>query len=81
MLRSAGIFSHLLQWRNIFSLRKPPQKEAARRENISWHENLSAQGSEESYIFIFGHLCVRTSSEHDPNDQRQPDGEVAAAVR
>lgn len=32
-------------------------------------------------LFIFGHLCVHTSSEHDPSDQGQPDSEVAAAVR
>lgn len=52
MLRSAGIFLHLLQWRNVFSLRKPPQKDAARRENISWHEILSAQGAR-SLIYLF----------------------------
>lgn len=32
-------------------------------------------------LFIFGHLCVHTSSEHDPSDQGQPDSKVAAAVR
>jgi len=32
-------------------------------------------------LFISGHLCVHTSSEHGPRDQGQPDSKVAAAVR
>lgn len=32
-------------------------------------------------LFIFGHLCVHTSSEHDLSNQGQLDNKVAAAVR
>lgn len=39
------------------------------------------RGARRLLLFIFGHLCVHTSSENDPSDQGQPDGKVAAAVR
>lgn len=60
---------------------KPPQKEAARRENISWHENFGAQGSKASSILYFWPpLCSHIIRTWSKRPRRAPGSEVAAAL-
>lgn len=73
MLRSAGIFLHLLQWRSVFSLRKTTTKRGSKEGRMFLGMKAPAlRGVRRLLLFIFGHLCVHTSSEHDPSHHGHP---------
>lgn len=81
MLRSAGIFFASSAVEERFQSQENHHKKRQQEGRMFLGMRAPAlRGVRRLLLFIFGHLCVHTSSEHDPSHHGHPDSEVAAAV-
>jgi len=75
MLRSAGIFLHLLQWRSVFSLRKTTTKRGSKKREYILAQERQCSGELGAFYYLFLATSVFT---HHQNMVQETRGSLIA---